>query len=136
MQKFNKLRNLPSNQCLQRGSPSVRPFSNLPCNSPSRTRAPCPQEKFLTLTILLSPAVPCSVPSAPQLPDVESHRGSLTFSLLFLYSFVLRICIIIYYSIVSFVPGVFPCPSLFSIITQFGLMGPGIEMQLSAYHGC
>ena len=59
------------------------------------------------------------------------------FFLLFLYSFLFRIGIIYYHNIiVTFVFGVFPCHWLFSVLTHFRLMGPGIEMQLSGYHGC
>jgi len=43
---------------------------------------------------------------------------------------------IYYCRIVSFIFGVFPCHSVFSAVTQFGLMEPTIEMQLSGYHEC
>jgi len=45
-------------------------------------------------------------------------------------------CCVYYCRIVSIVFGAFPYHSLFSAVTQFGLMEPTIEMQLSGYHGC
>ena len=78
----------------------------------------------------------CCPPPSPVvllLPDVQSHRVSLTFFLLFLYSFVLRICTI-YSRIISFAFSVPPRPSLFSILTHFGLVRLELEMQFSTYH--
>ena len=82
-----------------------------------------PREKCLILAILPSPAV-------PQSPDADSHRWSLTFSYYFsilpLYAFVLSTTVLF---------PVFPCPSFFSILTQFGLIRSKIEIQLSGYDG-
>ena len=105
--------------------PAVLPSPAVPC-SPLYSSSP-----------LQPPAVPGSYPqspAAPLFPNVESRRGSLTSFLLFLYSLALRIGII-YYRIISFVFDVFPCHSLLSVLTRFGLIGLGIEMQHSDHGG-
>ena len=58
--------------------------------------------------------------------------------------FACHFCVLSFYPLVLYLLlpycflcfGVFPCHSLFSAVTQFGLMKPTIEMKLSGYHGC
>ena len=101
-------------------------FPNLPCNSPSRTRAPASPGRNVSHWPSCRPP-----PSAvPQLPDVQSHRGSLTFFLIiFAFFRFTHLYYLLPYCFLCF--GVFPCPSLFSLLTHFRLMGSGVEMQLN-----
>ena len=84
---------------------------------------------IVILTVLPSPAVPYPL----VLKVAGDHSLFLVILVFFLFT---HWYYIYYYRIVSFVVGVFPCHSLLSAVTLFGLMEVEMEMQLSSYHGC